>query len=421
MATPSLEGDDSVSDVYEAIQSGKEHLDSLLDEIHGASIYDRTDIKDNQQFADYKRSKIEGEYGGTRGAANQLYGILGLQPSYQAEMAALTEGSNYTHAGDAKFANDSDQQEARQQLQQLQVQMDAAISGESKTAFRRQWEAIDANLAQTVAAANSIANDKTFYGQVFHSQAEANAYADHLKSDAEKIHDSEFTKLESARYDEMQTGQERLEVLQRSGAGDKEGAAREALESSLNAEGRKIDPNDIEKVKQFEQIYNQSLANFDADAAHKAKLQEAQTDDQIQSFQEEAKEAQLRAAGRTDDARVEGLNFSTQQRVKSLQEAADAETDPVRKAQLQREIAAANSAGKIEQDALQQEIQREHISNTQASALSAVSQLANSNMNALHDAGGASNLADAVKKLDAATTKLDKALSDSKTLVLVKD
>jgi hypothetical protein len=106
--------------------------------------------------------------------------------------------------------------------------------------------------------------------------------------------------------------------------------------------------------------------------------------------------------------------------VKSLQEAADAESDPTRKAQLQREVAAAGDAGKIERDSLQQELHRAQMSNTQASALSGASRLGNSNLNALHD-GGASDLSNAVRKLDDATLKLNKALAHSKTLVLVKD
>jgi hypothetical protein len=197
-------------------------------------------------------------------------------------------------------------------------------------------------------------------------------------------------------------------------------AAHSELQAELNAGERKIDPNDTEKVKQFENISAQSLANFDANATRQGKYREAQTNDQISAFQEEAKESQLRAQGRTDDARTAALDFSTQQRVESLQEQADAETDPTHKAQLQREIAAASDTGKIERDSLQQELHRTQMTNVQASAMSAASQMGVSGLQGIHDGGG-SNLNDAVRKLDDATMKLNKALSHSKTLVLVKD
>jgi len=296
-----------ISELLEAMESARGPLDQFADEIQNAGYFDRTDIRDDQQFAEYKRNKIDRDYQGIRGLINRFFGQLGLEPSYQSKMDTITGAEDYAHAGDVKFAAGSDAQKTRQQLQQLQAQMDSAVADENKSAFQRQREAIDAAYTQAVAAADSIANNKAFYTQGFKSQAEANAYAEHLERDAESIHTAEIYNLYRARYDEMQTGNEQLDVLKRLGAGDTQGAARAALESALNAEERKIDPNDTEPVKQFEQISAQSLANFDADAARQ------------------------------------------------------------------------------------------------------------------HDVGGASNLSDAVRKLDATTTKLDKALSNSKTLVIVKD
>ncbi len=323
---------DKPGDVAGAFGFAAGAVDTLTGEFANAGKYDRTDIHDADEMAEYKRGKIENEHQGLRGVAGYVYSHLGLVPSYQSEMNTLTDAQDSAHRADATSAVASEAQKSQQQLQQLRQQMDAAVSNQNKTAYQRDLENVNANFNQTVTAANSIANDKTFFSQGFHSQADANAYVEHLKNDAEKIHNSDLAKLAGDRYDEMQTGNEQLEVLQRLGAGDKVGAAREALESGLNAKERQIDPNDIEKIKQYEQISKQSLANFDAGAARQSKLQESQTDDQIAGFQEEAKEAQLRAAGRDDEAMVAALTFSTQQRVRSLQEQVDAEIDPTRKA-----------------------------------------------------------------------------------------
>jgi hypothetical protein len=384
---------DRPADVGGAFGFAAQAVDAVTGEVANTGKFDRTDIHDAGELAEYKRGKIESDHQGLRGAVSSLYSGVGLVPSYQSEMDTLTEAEDYAHTGDKRSAADIDSQRTRMGLQQLRTRMDAA---------------------------GNIANNKTFSSQGFKSQAEADAFANQITHDASAMHDSQLDKLARARYDEMQTGRDRLDVLKQIGAGDKESAARSALQAELNAGERKIDPNDTEKIKQFENISAQSLANFDANAARQGKYREAQTDNQISAFQEEAKESQLRAQGRPDDARTAALDFSTQQRVRSLQEQADAETDPTHKAQLQCEIAAAGDAGKIERDSLQQELHRTQMTNVQASAMSAASQMGVSGLQGIHD-GGSSNLNDAVRKLDNATTKLNKVLSHSKTLVLVKD
>jgi hypothetical protein len=407
-------------DVGGAFGFAAQAVDTMTGEVANAEKFDRTDIHDAGELAEYKRGKIESDHQGLRGAVSSLYSGVGLVPSYQSEMDTLTEAEDYAHSGDKRSAADIDSQRTRMGLQQLRTQMDAAVADESKPDFQRQRESADANYRQQIDVAGNIANNKTFFSQGFNNQTEANAFANQITHDASAIHDSQLDKLTRARYDEMQTGQDQLDVLKQIGAGDKEGAALSALQAELNAGERKIDPNDTEKVKQFENISAQSLANFDANTARQGKYREAQTEDQISAFQEEAKESQLSAQGRTDDVRTAALDFSTQQRVKSLQEQADAETDPTHKAQLQREIAAASDAGKIERDSLQQELHRTQMTNVQASAMSAASQMGMSGLQGVHDGGG-SNLNDAVRNLDNATTKLNKVLSHSKTLVLVKD
>jgi hypothetical protein len=411
---------DRPADVGGAFGFAAQAVDAVTGEVANAGKFDRTDIHDAGELAEYKRGKIESDHQGLRGAVSSLYSGVGLVPSYQSEMDTLTEAEDYAHTGDKRSAADIDSQRTRMGLQQMRAQMDAAVADESKPDFQRQRESADANYRQQMDAAGNIANNKTFSSQGFKSQAEADAFANQITHDASAMHDSQLDKLTRARYDEMQTGKDQLDVLKQIGTGDKEGAARSALQAELNASERKIDPNDTEKTKQFENISAQSLANFDASAARQGKYQEARTDDQISAFQEEAKESQLRAQGRGDDAKVAALDFSTQQRVRPLQEEADAEADPTRKGQLQREIAATNDAGKIERGSLQQELHRTQMSNVQASAMSAASQAGASGLQAMHYGGG-SNLNDAVRKLDDATLKLDKALSHSKTLVLVKD
>ncbi|HEY1923266.1 MAG TPA: hypothetical protein VGG44_11000 [Tepidisphaeraceae bacterium] len=258
------------------------------------------------------------------------------------------------------------------------------------------------------------------FGNLFKTPAEQAKMVDQLKLDANVVRDETVQHSHDQELYQQLNDAGRLKVLKLQAAGDTTGAQRMAIDNQFLAEERGVDGNDSQRLQRIEAIRTQALANFDSDAARKGKYQEAQTDDQIQSYQEEAKEAQLTAAGRPDDARTSALQFSTQHRVKSLQEAADAESDPVRKSQLQREMAAADSAGKIERDALQQELHHSSMSNTQAPALSAASQVGHLGVGGSHD-GGTSNFGDAAGKLADAAMKLDKALSRSKTLVLMKD
>jgi hypothetical protein len=88
--------------------------------------------------------------------------------------------------------------------------------------------------------------------------------------------------------------------------------------------------------------------------------------------------------------------------------------DPVKKEQLLGEAAAADEAGKQDQDALQKELQR---TNAQASALNST-QHGGLGPNAEDLAG---KLADTAKRLGDAATKLDKLVSNAKTPTVLKD
>jgi hypothetical protein len=383
--------------------------------IANAGVFDRTDIHNPQEELDYKRAKIEKDYDTWQASAiNSVYAYTGIQDSYQKQMDELTEAQQYSAAGDRKFSADSSAQQEYTRLQQLRTLLDATAASETKTEFQRQMESIGQNYISQLQAADQVANDKMFYGQGFKSQAEANAFAQHLRESASAIHDAEFTKLERGELIELGSDQTRLSMLKKAAAGDTTGAARAALENQLDSEESAIDPNDKERLQRFGAIRQQTLANFDADAARQSKFQAAQSDERILALHEEAQEAQLRGEGKTDEARVAGVKFSTEQRVRELREAADAENDPVRKQQLLREAAAADEAGKQDRDALQKELQR---ANAQASALSSTQHGGlGSNVEDL-----AGRLADTAKRLDDAATKLDKLVSNAKTPVILKD
>ncbi|MGA2439607.1 MAG: hypothetical protein ABSH08_01495 [Tepidisphaeraceae bacterium] len=402
------------ADTAGALDFAVGNTDKVTNEIGSAGSFDRTDLHDPQQQLEYKRAKIEGEHQGLRGLVGSGYSALGIQPSYQQEMDELTEAQQYSASGDMKFSADSGAQQENARLQQLRAQLDATAASETKTEFQRQMESIGQNYLSQLQAADHVANDKTFWSQRFKSQAEANAFADHLRQSASAIHDAEFYKLERGKLIELGSDQDRLSMLKKAAAGDTTGAAREALGNQLESEEDAIDPNDKERLQRFGTIRQQTLANFDASAARQSKFQAAQSDERVQALHEEAQEAQLRAEGKTDEARAAGVKFSTEQRVCELHEGADAENDPARKQQLLREAAAADEAGKQDRDALQKELQR---TNAQASALNSTQHGGlGSNVEEL-----AGRLADTARKLDDGATKLDKVFSNAKTSTLLKD
>jgi hypothetical protein len=210
---------------------------------------------------------------------------------------------------------------------------------------------------------------------------------------------------------------DKLRAAKLEAAGDVRGARRLEFDEGFSTQERSLDPYDDKERTRLQEIHQQALANYDAEAARQSKLQEAQSNDRIAALQEEANDAQLRGEGKTDEAGIAAPKFQTEQRVRSLQEQADAEGDSTRKAQLQKEAAAAADADKTERDALQKELQR---TNAQSPALAAATAQAGTGANGLAGASG-NNLAEVSKKLDDAATKLDKAISNLKTLVLLKD
>jgi hypothetical protein len=257
------------ADTAGALDFAVGNTEKATSEIGGAGSFDRADIHDPQQQLDYKREKIEGEHQGLRGVAGSVYSAFGWQPSYQQEMDELTEAQQYSAAGDTKFSADSNAQQQNARLQQLRAQLDATAASETKTQFQLQRESIDRNYTSQVRAADDVTNDKTFWSQGFKSPAEANAFAEHLRQSASAIHDAEFDKLEGGELIELGSDQTRLNMLNKAAAGDTTGAARTALENQLDSEEDATDPNDKERLQRFGAIRQQTLANFDADAARR--------------------------------------------------------------------------------------------------------------------------------------------------------
>lgn len=398
-----VDSDTQAVDFAGALGFAFDNVEKVINEAGNAGVFDRTDIHDPQQQLEAKRAKIWEEHQGLRGLVGAVYSALDWQPSYQEQMDELTSAQQYSAIGDAKSAAALNSNQMHAQLQQLRSQVDSAAANTTKSEFEQQMESLGKSYHDQLQAADQIQNGRTYWSQGFKSQAEANAYAQHLRDAAGAIHDAESKKLWVARFGQMESDQGRLSVLNQLATGDTTGAARAALETELDTQQLAIDPNDKERLQQFQEIREKSLANFDADAAKQAKFSQSQSDDRIAALREEAKDAQLRGEGKDDEAKVSALNFATEQRARSLQEQADAEGDSTRKAQLLREAAAATQAGQTERDALQRELRRGD-SNTDGSGI-----------------GSGSNLADVSKRLENATTKLEKMVSNLKNVSLLKD
>ena len=405
-------------DPAESIGLVLDSVNSIGNRIANSEKFDRTDIYDPQQFLEYRRGKIDKDYETWQeDAINSLYSSAGLEDSYQEKMDRLSEAQHSYATADAKFSANSGAQQENARLQQLRAQLDNTVASETKSDIRRQREAINQNYAEALQAANQVENGRTFQSQGFKSQADANAYAQHLREAAAAIHTAEGNKVELARAGELASGQGRLDVLKQEAAGDTTGAARTALENQLDSEQLAIDPNDKERLQQFGKIRDQALANFNADAGRQDKFQAAQSNERILALGEEAKDAELRGEGKSDEAKISDLKFQTEQRVRLLQEQADAAGDSKTKTGLQQEATAAADAGKKERDALQMELQR---TNAQAPALAGATGQAGAGGKGL-DGAAAGNLAEVSKKLEDAATKLEKAISNLKTLTVLKD
>jgi hypothetical protein len=406
------------------IDAGK-FIDQTLDaantigeKVNNSGIFDRTDFHNPLDQLENKRNKIDKDYESWQAAAiNSAYSALGLEPSNQEKMDELTGAQRSYAAGETKSAEDLAAQQENSRLQQLRAQFDNTVASETKSDIQRQREAINQNYAEALQTANQIENGRTFQSQGFKSQADANTYAQHLREAAAAIHTAEGNKAELARAGELASGQGRLDVLKQTAAGDTTGAARTALENQLDSEQLAIDPNDKERLQQFGKVRDQALANFDADAARQDKFQATQSNERILALREKAKDAELRGDGKSDEAKISDLNFQTEQRVRLLQEQADAAGDSKTKTGFQQEAAAAADAGKRERDALQKELQR---TNGQAPALAGVTGQSGAGAKGL-DGAAAGNLAEVSKKLEDAATKLEKAISNLKTLTVLKD
>jgi hypothetical protein len=404
----------SPADPAGGVDFAASNLDKPMGEIGNAASFDRTDIHDPQHLLDYKREKIEADHGGLRGVLGSIYSTVGIQPSYHSEMDQLSDAEGYTRAGDVRFSADASAQQERTRLRQLQAGLDAQLASAGKTQYQQQLEAANQTYTDELQAANEIANNRTYRSQGFHSQAEANQYAAHLKNLVAAVHDAEVTKLQRANLIDQEQDQLQLSILNQEASGDVTGAARTTLEMHLDAQEDAIDPNDKNRLNTFAEIRDKTLANFEVGVARQKKMQTEQFDDQIAEMHEKSKEAQLRAAGKTNVADAAHLQFDIDQQVRSFHEKADAEPDPVKKNHLLQLAEAAQETGKEQLDALQKEQQRH---NAQAPALNS----------AAHGAAGlddalAGKLTDAAKKLDDAATKLDRAVAGpNKSLTSVKD
>jgi hypothetical protein len=404
----------SSNDLAGNIDSSANIADQLADEIRNAGWFDRTDIHDPQRFLEYKREKIDKDYEGLRGALGSVYSAIGIQPSYQSEMDQLSDAELYAAAGDTRYTADAAGDDAGDRLRQLQAGLDAAIASAGKTEFQQRMDQINRLYSDTLQKANQIENDRTAWSQGFHSQAEANQFAENLKKSAGAIHDQQLNQLEREKLIQQGNDQTQLGILNREAAGDVTGAARMQLEMRLDDDEDAIDPNDKQRLARFGEIRKQTFANFDADVARQKKLDDEHFDDQMAQFKEQSKEAKLRAAGKSDEADAAHLEFETTEQAKWYREQADAEVDPEKKKRLLALAQAAEASGKDQRDALQQE-QKRH--NAQSPALGSDSHGCPTLDDAL-----VTKLTDATKKLDDAVAKLDRALSGpNKPLTSVKD
>jgi hypothetical protein len=199
-----------------------------------------------------------------------------------------------------------------------------------------------------------------------------------------------------------------MKVMTLQAAGNETAARREEIDNQFRSEEIAAG-NDDQQLGIVQNLHKQALKNFDDDANRQSRFQQAQSEDKLSGYREEANEAKLEAEGKPDEAKIDRLRFSVQQRSKSLQEQADATADPVRKAQLQKEANEATVAGNSEIDSLKKQLQRE-------------SQTGGQNLNTPGNTRDfVPALADAAKKLDDAATKLDKAISGAKSVSLLKD
>jgi hypothetical protein len=384
-------------------------LDKLSGEIGNAGTFDKPDIRDPQQLLEYKRAKIEAEHEGLRGVVAHVHSAIWGQPSYQSEMARLGDVEQYSAEDDAKSAAAVRAQQEHLRLEQFSQGLDSTLAAEGKTDVQRERESADQSLDATLQLADQIASGRTFFSQGFKNQTEANAFAAHLRQSAAAIHTAERDKIEMAREGQHASDQAQLDAVNQEARGDITGATRTLLENQLNEERMTIDPNDKDRVAMFDLIDRGKLANFDADVASKSKFDKAQIDDRIAGFQEDSREAELRAEGKGDEAQIDALKFKNRQAIKSLREQSDATADPTQRAELQKAIDAATSAGNSQLDSLRKQLQLEsHAGDPSASPL--------------HDGKDiAPAFAEAVKKLDDAATKLDEALSKAKGVQLLAD
>jgi hypothetical protein len=202
-----------------------------------------------------------------------------------------------------------------------------------------------------------VLNENTFsqYGGEFKNEGDFQKAIGRLKMNAGIVRDEAHNRAVNKRWFDESQDEGRLKSLQLRGSGDTIGAERQDLVSELDAEDYAVDPNDWDANARFARIRKQTISNFDADAARKQKLEAAQSEDRVLAYQEEGTEAKLRGEGKDWEASNAALKFSTEQRVRTLREQADAEADITKKQQLNREADAADQAGKLEAQAQQQE------------------------------------------------------------------
>jgi hypothetical protein len=402
------EGGDGIEGVGDALQFATDNTDRLADEIGNAGIFDEPSVTDPLEMLRRKRQKIEGEHEGTRGAVNWLLGVLGIEPSYSDEIGQLDEAEREYKDRDAQANASQQSAEAKKKLLELlRRRHTAAIEG-AKSSLEQQSDEIQQEYQQQIDEADAI-KTQPYYRLGLGSEAELQRDVQKLKDDAETLRSERQRELGQTSLNQIWDDQGRQKELQLEGAGDSTGAQRQALLNDLYRQREQIDPRDQDRLNRFQKIQDQALQNFDAETARQKKLQQAQSDDELAKYKEEKHEAELRSAGKDDEAQLDALKFSIEQRTKSLREQADAEVDPVRKAQLEREADASAGAEKSDLDALRKQLQRE-------------SQPGNPNVTPLRDGKDiAPGFADAVKKLDDAATKLDKALAKAKTVQILAD
>lgn len=346
MEEPIQQGN-AVKQLIEQERSGARGQVNSLYSLIGNFIREKgTDLSDDrlQQVANFRNPKT-GEFTWEQRLAQFAY-----VPKYNDEMARIDSAEADYRRVERRGEHIDAGMRNQKTLTEQQADMEFEATHSAADQLAKAHASIDRALKKHQDASDKIVEGWQQLG--FTTYQDALNYVAKLRSNAKAIHDAASKELDRAQQANLAEMESQVQQLKLRARGDSRGADLAELNQRIAQRQEQETRQSAAGGEYFRQQVAPAMRNqFLRDQARAARLQSAESTDQIASFIAAGQVADLRTGGQDRAASLLSRNTEIDERIHKMRQLAGEETDSVKRHQRLAEVDAAADAGQKEKAA----------------------------------------------------------------------